>query len=99
MGSGIYDGMVICRLCNELELMKEGIAMHHCVGTYGDYCHKNAGSIWSLRVDGEPYATIQLDQHRNVVQFKGKHNSRLRGKHAEFLRLWVKKNRLQYVGW
>jgi len=33
------------------------------------------------------------------VQFKGKHNSRLRGKHAEFLRLWVKKNRLQYVGW
>jgi hypothetical protein len=98
-GSGIHDGMVICRLCNELELMKEGSTLHHCVATYAYYCHRNEGSIWSLRVNGEPYATIQLDQHRNVVQFKGKHNSRLRGKYAEFLRLWVKKNKLRYVRW
>ena len=51
----------ISELCNELELQREGSAMHNCVASYSPDCLRGACSIWSAKDRaGGHLATIRL---------------------------------------
>jgi hypothetical protein len=44
-------------------LYREGMAMHHCVGTYGDQVQRGQLYIYSVRRNGERIATLALGRH------------------------------------
>lgn len=43
------------------ELFSEGSALHHCVASYGGRCVLGQSAIVSLRRDGEPRLTVEID--------------------------------------
>lgn len=45
-------------------LYREGTAMHHCVGTYGDQVQRGNLYIYSILRNGERVATLALGRHR-----------------------------------
>jgi hypothetical protein len=55
------------------ELVREGYALHHCVGTYADDVRAGACYVFSIRRDGEPVATLALvrDHDNNGKQSIG----------------------------
>jgi hypothetical protein len=86
------------------ELMEEGKAMHHCVATYAPVCARGTCSIWSLGFEEshEPVRrrimTIEVNnEHRLIVQARGRFNSLPGQKHAsarltqsaDILRRWA----------
>lgn len=50
----------IVPLTSALELAEEGIRMHHCVGSYTQYCAEDTARIFSVRRNGDSIATIEL---------------------------------------
>ena len=59
-------------------LYREGTAMHHCVGTYGDQVQRGNLYIYSIRRDGERIATLALGRHTGrtyVQQIRGPCNT------------------------
>lgn len=59
------------------ELIAEGDALHHCVGTYADKHAKGKCTIILLRRKNEPdkpYYTMELDPRNAVLQVRGDHN-------------------------
>jgi PcfJ-like protein len=59
-------------------LYREGTAMHHCVGTYGDRVQRGYLYIYSIRRNGERVATLALgrdDGRANLEQIRGPCNS------------------------
>jgi PcfJ-like protein len=62
---GDYEIMPIT---NSGDLCREGNAMHHCAGTYGESVREGRCYIYSLRKDGARLATVEL------VQFEGQVN-------------------------
>jgi hypothetical protein len=51
-------------------LYREGMAMHHCVGTYGDKVQRGELYVYSIRRHGERVATVALglDQCRAYIE-------------------------------
>ncbi len=59
-------------------LYREGTAMHHCVGTYGDQVQRGDLYIYSIRRSGEPVATLALGHHNGRAypeQIRGRCNT------------------------
>jgi hypothetical protein len=59
-------------------LYREGTAMHHCVGTYGEGVQRGYLYIYSIRRNGERVATLALGCHHGqtwVEQIRGPCNS------------------------
>jgi hypothetical protein len=59
-------------------LYREGAAMHHCVGTYGDRVQRGDLYIYSIRRNGERFATLALGRHNGrtyVEQIRGPCNT------------------------
>jgi hypothetical protein len=59
-------------------LYREGTAMHHCVGTYGDQVQRGDLYIYSIRRNRERVATLALGRHNGrayVQQIRGACNS------------------------
>ena len=59
-------------------LYREGTAMHHCVGTYGDRVQCGNLYIYSIRRNGERVATLALGRHNGrayVEQIRGPCNT------------------------
>lgn len=79
------------------ELIKEGQALHHCVGTYGKYMAEGTCVIMFVRekehVD-EPLYTLEF-KNKRVVQCRGLNNCKPAEPALEFVRSWAKKNRLE----
>jgi PcfJ-like protein len=44
-------------------LYREGTAMHHCVGTYGDEVQRGDCYVYSIRRNNERVATVALCRH------------------------------------
>jgi hypothetical protein len=84
----------IVPITNNAELYREGHAMHHCVGTYGDRVREGYCYICSLRrKDGERVATIELVQFVGQVslgQIRGRCNSSVPGKIELAVLKWLK---------
>lgn len=56
-------------------LWEEGKAMHHCVSSYAHYCRDGNNRIYSIKKNGDRYATLQI-QRTGTAQWK---NVQLRG--------------------
>ncbi len=72
---------VMLALCNESELVEEGLAMKHCVATYGDICRFQPLRIFSIRQKKERarVATLSIKEIKSgnwvVDQLKGPLNA------------------------
>ena len=62
-----YDGFEFIQMRTAQDLVDEGIAMHHCVGSYADNCANGRSIIFSMRKDGKGYVTIELNTRTYVV--------------------------------
>ena len=87
-------------LTNSAQLREEGVALHHCVGSYAHHCHRGNSSIWSLRIwQGEkirPVLTVEIDpKKRAVIQARGKANRAASGKPRRLLHEWANREGLQ----
>jgi len=59
-------------------LYREGTAMHHCVGTYGDQVQRGDLYVYSIRRSGERVATLAIGRHDGspyLVQIRGPCNT------------------------
>ncbi len=76
----------IRELLSTKELMAEGKAMSHCVGSYSNNCRKGKISVWSMQVttgDARPYRVMTVSVQngsRRINQARGKHNALPSGK-------------------
>jgi hypothetical protein len=72
---------VMLALCNESELVAEGEAMDHCVGTFGDICRFQPLRIFSIqqKKNKQRVATLAIKEfksgHWEVNQLKGPSNA------------------------
>lgn len=72
---------VMLALCNESELVEEGEAMDHCVGTFGDICRFQPLRIFSIqqKKSRQRVATLAIKEiksgHWEVDQLKGPSNA------------------------
>lgn len=73
----------IVALTSAAELVEEGYALDHCVGSYYDPCRRGDSQILSLRRNGAYAATVELllsggdkDLSLQVGQFKARSNER-----------------------
>ena len=70
------DGMVIVMPSSPDEIIAEGQALHHCVGTYVDRVAKHESIILFLRLADDPgksFFTIEV-KNRKAVQVRGMQN-------------------------
>ncbi|MCC6411594.1 MAG: PcfJ domain-containing protein [Saprospiraceae bacterium] len=96
-GVGVFEKYTIHRLRHNAELVSEGIYMNHCVALFALACYYNMISIWSLTVEGRRVATIELKEHRQIVQFKGKNNCEVKGLPEAFMLKWAQTMGLKFV--
>ena len=90
---------VIVELTTESMLEKEGIVMHHCVGSYVKSCKKGYSTIWSLRkqVDKKwySYVTIELSPKNKIRQMSTRFNGAPKEEHLVHIRKWARKNEIK----
>ena len=84
--------------CGKLvELLVEGTALHHCVGSYVDSVSKGKEYILFLRKVSEPetpYFTIDVTPDGNVRQIHGLHNCNMTDDIEPFVQAWAEKFKL-----
>lgn len=72
------DGGLMAKVAASAEeLIAEGDALHHCVGTYADRHAKGECTIILIRKQSEPdkpYYTMELSPRGVIVQVRGDHN-------------------------
>ena len=77
-------------LTSQQQLMLESRRMNHCVKTYVHYCLRGTSSIFSLRRNGKPVATIDLNPRTmKVDQVQGPCNTPLEGEVQEAYEVWL----------
>lgn len=84
------DGWAVVELSNTTELAREGIVLSHCVGGYGQLCKSGRAAIFSLRQEGKPVVTIQLEPATGTVQQAlGKQNRACSEQEMARIRAWL----------
>lgn len=86
------DGMKIVYPATPDEIIAEGHALHHCVGSYVDRVAKKECIILFLRKSKEeskPFYTIEV-QGREVIQVRGMKNDPPTPKVERFMKQWEK---------
>lgn len=72
------DGGLMAKVAGSAEeLIAEGDALHHCVGTYADKHVKGQCTIILIRKQSEPdkpYYTMELSASGGIMQVRGNHN-------------------------
>jgi hypothetical protein len=91
---------IIKQLKSNRELMFEGNALSHCVGSYTNKCMKFGSFIFSIRklIDSEVpkeinLITIEINNNR-IVQKKGKRNRFCKPFEDRIIKIWAKENGL-----
>lgn len=86
------------KACEKLiELLIEGTALHHCVGSYVDSVSEGREYILFLRKTSEPetpYFTVDVTPDGNVRQIHGLHNCNMTDDIKPFVEAWAKKFKL-----
>lgn len=86
------DGMKIVYPQTPGDLVAEGNALHHCVGTYADRVARQECIILFLRKceeENKPFYTIEV-RHREVVQVRGAENKGATPEVEKFISQWEK---------
>ena len=99
-GSEISRRWQMMELINSAQLRREGVALHHCVASYADRCHRGISSIWSLRFwQAEKIhhvLTVEVDpKRRAVIQARGRANRAASGRPLRLLQDWANRERLR----
>jgi hypothetical protein len=99
-GSEISRRWQMMELINSAQLRREGAALHHCVASYADRCHRGISSIWSLRFwQAEKIhhvLTVEVDpKRRTVIQARGRANRAASGRPLRLLQDWAIRERLR----
>lgn len=71
------NGLIIRPAESSKELIDEGAALHHCVGTYAKRYAKGDTNIFVIRKETEPdkpYFTMEVNKYNEIVQVRGKNN-------------------------
>lgn len=87
-----YKGMKIIRPNTPDEIIHEGNALHHCVGSYvGRIAERECLILFLRRREDEakPYYTIEL-RHRRIVQVRGQGNRDPAPEVQEFIDHWTR---------
>lgn len=90
---GTIGNYEIVPITDNADLYREGNAMHHCVGTYGELVREGRCYIYSLRKDGARVATIELFQFDGRVdlgQIRGPCNRSVPREIALAVQKWLK---------
>lgn len=59
------NGCLIVPLSDSTQLIQEGAAMHHCVGSYSESCANNGSHIFSIQTaDGVRLSTLELRERK-----------------------------------
>jgi hypothetical protein len=79
------------------ELLAEGSAMQHCVGTYADMVAKNKTTILLIRRQDNPEESFYTLEWRDgqVIQCRGKRNCAMTDEVKEFVETWQKIKKLK----
>lgn len=81
--------------CKEVsELIREGLALNHCVGSYRESVSKGKEYILFLRKNSEleiPYYTIDITPDKQIRQIHGKCNCNLTEELKPFIKEWKEK--------
>ena len=89
----------IIELINEIELVKEGTNLRHCVAGYARQCINRSCSIWSLRkvLNGhfQSVVTIEISRNRTIVQMRGRMNSKPSAEEEKIILDWAARQRIQ----
>lgn len=86
-----FNGLLIRPVKSPKELIAEGSALHHCVGTYAERHAKGQCAIFLIRKTDKPdkpYFTLELLRDR-IIQTRGKNNCNPGKDVAEFLEAWT----------
>jgi hypothetical protein len=92
-------------LLDSNELLDEGRAMRHCVGSYGRRCASGISTIWSLTCsDSQSQCrrelTIEVNpKNRKIVQAKGRRNSVPTVEARRIMLLWASEEGLEVAGY
>ena len=86
------------------QLVAEGKAMRHCVGSYWRKCRDHESAIFSLRSyegttgsDMQRHLTIEVNrQSRRVLQIRGKYNRSFFATKLREIAEWAEENQLRY---
>lgn len=73
------DGITFVKLVDNNSKSYEGAYLNHCSASYKEE------DLYSLRKDGNPLYTIQLDENNGVVQVKGFKNKSIKDEFKEYL--------------
>ncbi|MCZ6509364.1 MAG: PcfJ domain-containing protein [Alphaproteobacteria bacterium] len=90
--AGSVNGYEIIPITNGADLYREGKAMHHCVGTYGDRVSYGEIYVYSVRENGERIATAELTRNGARVrlgQVRGPCNANVDKKIVVGVRRWL----------
>lgn len=100
---GVGDNRIIVRfvqLTSGLELIAEGRAMSHCVGSYTEVCANGRMAVFTMAVDTERRATIAVDViGRKVVEARLRANRSLNSTDVRRVRAWMAKAQLTASSW
>ena len=85
----------ITELLSHKELVREGNALKHCVGTYSRRCRDGHSSIWSMTSEDAAgnvrrRQTIEVDRHKKIVQCRGRMNNLPGVQEKHVVALWAK---------
>jgi hypothetical protein len=99
-GSEMPRRWQLMELTDSAQLRREGAALHHCVASYADRCHRGVSSIWSLRLwQAEKInhvLTVEVDPRgRAVIQARGRANRAASGRPLRLLQDWAIRERLR----
>ena len=94
------DEFLITYPKSALEILEEGQALSHCVGSYVPSVAKGRTNIFFIRKKDDPdtpFFTLELNDNK-VRQVHGKHNRNASTENGleNFIELWAKKNKVQY---
>ncbi|MEQ1507069.1 MAG: PcfJ domain-containing protein, partial [Myxococcota bacterium] len=90
------DGWTITELTTPIALWQEGQRMEHCAYAYASLAQRRKVSLWSVRRDGEPVATVEVAVGAGtVVQAKGRKNAACGPEELARIGAWAANNRLR----
>ena len=85
------------------DLLTEGRAMNHCVGSYAGSCADGRTSIWSLRSNifglETRMVTIEVGKDYTVRQIRGKGNRKPSDYEISLINKWAEKERITISRW
>lgn len=99
-----YRSWSIRQIIRKTDLIREGVELRHCVGSYFEDCRRGQTTIWSLRSHGltsdRRVLTIELNpKQRRVVTALGYRNRRPSADARRVMERWARLNHLSVASW